>query len=43
MNGREEHHSLRIDHFRPETDKNGRRYISYTSYIYHIHRLEIQD
>ena len=29
MRGRDEHHSLKIEQFRIETDKNGRRYISY--------------
>ena len=28
--GREEHHNLRIEHFRLEIDENGRRYISCT-------------
>ena len=30
IRGREEHHSLKIEQFRLETDENGRRYISYT-------------
>ena len=29
MRGREEHHSLKIEQVRLETDENGRRYISY--------------
>ena len=30
MRGREEHHSLRIEYFRLETDENGRGYILHT-------------
>ena len=30
MTSRQEHHSLRIEHFGLEIDKNARRYISYT-------------
>ena len=30
MRGREEHHSLKMEQFCLEIDKNGRRYISYT-------------